>query len=107
MSARAPQPGTACGGRSSAASAPSLRRTPASRWSRRWAMPEAAPTTSEHDVLTFLTALYGQAAPGFLTFWQRQDRRTLWVAARDLEQSAHLVVSSAETMDVYVGMGLR
>jgi hypothetical protein len=70
-------------------------------------MAEAAPTTSEHEVLTFLSALYGRSAPGYLTFWRRQDRQTLWVPARDLEQSANLVVSSAETMDVYVGMGLR
>ena len=71
-------------------------------------MPDAARTGGESEAHTFLTVLYGRSAPGFLTFWRRQDRRTLWVPASDLEQAGRPASSaSAETMDVYVGMGLR
>lgn len=70
-------------------------------------MPNAAPTDREHEAFVFLSTLYGQSAPGFLTFWRRQDRQTLWVPANALEQAAGLVTASADTMDVYVGIGLR
>src|SRR5687768_457371 len=69
-------------------------------------MPEAAPTICG-DARSFLTVLYGASAPGYLTFWRRQDRRTLWVPANSLEQAVGLAMASAETMDVYVGIGLR
>src|SRR6185503_10731681 len=70
-------------------------------------MLEAAPTRSEHDALVFLEALYGEGAPGFLTLWRRQDRTTLWLPVSEVVRASVIAVSSARTMDTYVGIGLR
>jgi len=70
-------------------------------------MPSRSPFNLRHEAHLFLDALYGQTSPGFLTLWHRQDRRTLWIPARDLAQAVSLVMASAATMDVYLGMGLR
>jgi hypothetical protein len=70
-------------------------------------MRETNLTTHQSEALVFLSALYGRSAPGFLTFWRRQDRTTVWIVADDMDQAAVHVASSARTMDVYVGIGLR
>jgi hypothetical protein len=70
-------------------------------------MPDVAPTYREPEALVFLSTLYGQSAPGFLTLWRRQDRTTLWLPANEVARASRVAVASAGTMDTYVGMGLR
>lgn len=55
----------------------------------------------------FLTALYGEGAPGYIVLWTRQDKRSVWLPATDLPAAAQQGCEMANTMDVYFGVGLQ
>jgi len=61
----------------------------------------------EREALKFFRSLYGEAAPGYLPIWTRQDRITRWLPAADLESAARVVENLAQTRDVYFGLGLQ
>jgi len=57
--------------------------------------------------LSFLRSLYGNEAPGFIALWTRQDKRTYWFPAHELDKAAAAAISLAGSFDVYFGAGLR
>jgi hypothetical protein len=57
--------------------------------------------------LEFLSTLYGKRAPGYLSLWHKQHRRTYWFAAEgELRRAARLAPRLARSGDVYFGVGL-
>jgi hypothetical protein len=61
----------------------------------------------EREALKFFRTLYGDAAPGYLPIWSREDRITRWLPAADLESAARIVAHLAPSRDVYFGAGLQ
>ncbi len=61
----------------------------------------------EQEALKFFRSLYGEAAPGYLPIWTREDRITRWLPAADLESAAQGVAHLAQSKDVYFGVGLQ
>ena len=42
----------------------------------------------------FLRLLYGDDAPGHLAIWNKSDKKTCWVPARDLENAAKQIANT-------------
>jgi putative DNA primase/helicase len=55
----------------------------------------------------FLTTLYGDYAPGWLTIWLWPTKHTHWFRATNLGNAAEYAVKAAQQCDVYLGVGLR
>ncbi len=55
----------------------------------------------------FLRLLYGAEADGYLAIWNKSDKKTCWVPARDLENAAKQIADLAQRTDCYFGIGLQ
>ena len=56
------------------------------------------------DTVKFLEALYGYDAPGHIVLWTRQDKKSKWYDAKNLDVVAAAARSQAKTKDVYFGI---